>query len=298
MIWVAQSGYLRDRHHDVPYSCSARSYSRLHLQRELKDGIILLSGGGDFGDIWPEQQRFREQVIRDFPNNQIIQLPQTVCFRGPKNRSRARDAVQSHPALTIMVRDRTSLERTQRELEADALLCPDVAFLLPTQVSECVDGDILWLARTDHESAHPPSSAGGHDLRCIDWVPNGPAIRHPLLSGLRPRLAGGRLWPDNWPTATGSLSGKARGWWEALAHRRIRWAVAQLGSAQVVITDRLHAHILCLLLGRPHVLLDDRFGKLSTFFETWTHTASTAVWADSATAALRAAHDLLETANP
>jgi exopolysaccharide biosynthesis predicted pyruvyltransferase EpsI len=45
-----------------------------------------------------------------------------------------------------------------------------------------------------------------------------------------------------------------------------RW----LSRGRVVITDRLHGHILCLLLGLPHVLLDNSIGKLSAYFETWT----------------------------
>jgi exopolysaccharide biosynthesis predicted pyruvyltransferase EpsI len=42
------------------------------------DDPILLHGGGNFGDVWPGFQRFREQVIRESPNRRIIQLPQTI----------------------------------------------------------------------------------------------------------------------------------------------------------------------------------------------------------------------------
>jgi pyruvyl transferase EpsO len=43
-----------------------------------------------------------------------------------------------------------------------------------------------------------------------------------------------------------------------------------LSRGRVVITDRLHGHILCLLLGIPHVVLDNSYGKISAFIETWT----------------------------
>jgi pyruvyl transferase EpsO len=39
----------------------------------------------------------------------------------------------------------------------------------------------------------------------------------------------------------------------------------------VVVTDRLHGHILALLLGIPHVVLDNSYGKLHHFIRTWTH---------------------------
>ncbi|OZA07208.1 MAG: hypothetical protein B7X97_09700, partial [Methylotenera sp. 17-45-7] len=44
-----------------------------------------------------------------------------------------------------------------------------------------------------------------------------------------------------------------------------------LQEAQVVITDRLHVHILSILIGKPHVIVDNNYGKLKHFYETWTH---------------------------
>jgi pyruvyl transferase EpsO len=38
-----------------------------------------------------------------------------------------------------------------------------------------------------------------------------------------------------------------------------------------VVTDRLHAHLLALLLGIPHVVLDNSYGKLHHFIAAWTH---------------------------
>jgi exopolysaccharide biosynthesis predicted pyruvyltransferase EpsI len=46
-----------------------------------------------------------------------------------------------------------------------------------------------------------------------------------------------------------------------------------------VITDRLHGHILCALLGIPHVLVDDRYGKVGSFFSSWTSDLRTARFA-------------------
>jgi pyruvyl transferase EpsO len=38
----------------------------------------------------------------------------------------------------------------------------------------------------------------------------------------------------------------------------------------MVITDRLHAHVLCCLLGVRHLLFDSLDGKVSALYETWT----------------------------
>lgn len=60
-----------------------------------------------------------------------------------------------------------------------------------------------------------------------------------------------------------------------------------------MITDRLHGHILCLLLGLPHVLLDNTYGKLKDFYDTWTKGCALAIWANSPGEALERARPLL-----
>jgi pyruvyl transferase EpsO len=58
--------------------------------------------------------------------------------------------------------------------------------------------------------------------------------------------------------------------YDPAARRRLGRAVALLSGADVVVTDRLHGHVLALLLGIPHVLLDDRTGKVHALHATWT----------------------------
>ncbi len=50
----------------------------------------------------------------------------------------------------------------------------------------------------------------------------------------------------------------------------VRRALLLLSMGRLVITDRLHAHILCVLLGRPHILMNNLMGKNWNFYETWT----------------------------
>jgi len=57
---------------------------------------------------------------------------------------------------------------------------------------------------------------------------------------------------------------------DARAAATIARALYILSLGRVVITDRLHGHIFCLLLGIPHVLLNNDSGKNWNFYETWT----------------------------
>jgi pyruvyl transferase EpsO len=58
--------------------------------------------------------------------------------------------------------------------------------------------------------------------------------------------------------------------WDRLAQQRTERGCRVLSRGRIVITDRLHAHILCTLLGIPHIVLDNNCGKLSGFIRCWT----------------------------
>jgi len=62
-----------------------------------------------------------------------------------------------------------------------------------------------------------------------------------------------------------------------------------LSQGRLVITDRLHGHILSLLMGIPHVLLDNSYGKVRRFYEAWTKEFESVRWADVPAQALEQA---------
>ncbi|VEH66559.1 General stress protein 30 [Rodentibacter pneumotropicus] len=53
-------------------------------QKITPNTTILLHGGGNFGDLYPQHQKIREAMIQHFPNNRIIVLPQTLYFKDQK----------------------------------------------------------------------------------------------------------------------------------------------------------------------------------------------------------------------
>jgi exopolysaccharide biosynthesis predicted pyruvyltransferase EpsI len=55
-----------------------------------------------------------------------------------------------------------------------------------------------------------------------------------------------------------------------LAWRWVRRGIDILSAGEVVVTDKLHGHLLCVLLGIPHVVLDNSYGKVSGTLDAWT----------------------------
>jgi pyruvyl transferase EpsO len=81
--------------------------------------------------------------------------------------------------------------------------------------------------------------------------------------------------------------------WDRLAQQRTRRGCRLLSRGRIVVTDRLHAHILCTLLGIPHIVLDNNCGKLSGFIRCWTAEHPLCHLADSVEEATRIATSLL-----
>ena len=104
-IWLGELAYLRSRQHWPRYRCQIDTYSSRNMKQAIGDGIVLIHGGGNFGDLWQRHQRFREQVIRDFPENRIVQLPQTIHFSYPAALARCTGIVKYHGPFTLLDRD-------------------------------------------------------------------------------------------------------------------------------------------------------------------------------------------------
>jgi len=56
----------------------------------------------------------------------------------------------------------------------------------------------------------------------------------------------------------------------ALATARVARGLRLLSRGQTIATDRLHGHILALLLDIPHIVFDNDYGKIGRYVATWT----------------------------
>jgi len=290
-IWLGEVTALRNAGVKVVYAATRSMYRREAIRARLGDsGAVLLTGGGNFGDLWGASQTFRERVVRDFPDHLVVQLPQSIHFEDPGRLQESIEVFSSHSRVHLLVRDRRSLEIARQHVGERALLCPDAAFSLQLRRAKVSTQQILRLLRRDKESAAHESSSGGVALlernsspvpvRDADWPPD---PLKPVSSrnasaamGRRVYFLKRRLLAVAQDTPRINLApGVAERW----AEKRLLGGVSVLSQAPVAITDRLHGHILCLLLGIQHVVLDNSYGKVSRFVETWNTTSEHCVLA-------------------
>jgi exopolysaccharide biosynthesis predicted pyruvyltransferase EpsI len=294
-IWVGTRRLLEQLGIEVGYVADHASYSARRLRQRVPRGPVLLHGGGSFGDVWPAFQAFRERAIGDFPDRRIVVLPQTVEFRDPAALRRAAAVIGAHADCRLLVRDTASLAVAEAELpRTRPLLAPDAALMLELERSRAPETEIVWLSRVDAERERG-GAAQELGVDTVDWIGHRPG--EPGWTPAYQRLHSStwawgrraRRYPRLWPIAYPAL---ARGY-EALARERLGVGVEMLSRGEVVVTDRLHAHILCVLLEIPHVVVDTGYGKLNRFIRTWTEAAPDMRLAGSWTEGAEIARSLL-----
>lgn len=281
-IWLGERALLRQlgvrtRHSDDVWRTRV---DRLH--HLTRGRTVLLHGGGSFGDIWPSLQTYREDIVGRCTDARIVQLAQTVHFSDPKARDRSRRVFEAHGDVLLMARDLRSLEQLRRWFDVPSVLCPDAALALGDLRGKRRPSTdpVLVLGRTDKETAF--GTDWPTEPSPVDWLTDD---RAPVLGRLS-RLQ--HLAEPAVGSRAGQLSRSAV--YDAWARKRVSRGLRTLSRGAVVATDRLHAHILCLLLAIPHVAVDNSYGKLRGFVDTWTATSPLTYWAeDRPSAVLRAA---------
>jgi exopolysaccharide biosynthesis predicted pyruvyltransferase EpsI len=290
LMWLGTAEHLRRRGIRPVYICDRTGYARHELAARLGDGgTILLAGGGNLGDLWPHEQRFREQVLEDFPGARIVQLPQSMHFGRDENLERAQKVFAAHPDFTLLLRDPVSYEAARAAFPSRTVLSPDIAFgMPPLPAGGGRPHAIVWLARDDHESRHPPGALPA-EVHRWDWAAgHGRPFAWALVRRLGTALAGDglALRPPGAAGAGHAVVGVAA---RRLARGHLVRGMAHLASARVVVTDRIHGHILSLLLGRPQVVLDNGDGKVHSLVLGWTGASPLVHLATSAEEALEKA---------
>lgn len=74
----------------------------------------------------------------------------------------------------------------------------------------------------------------------------------------------------------------------------MQMALDQFRQHRLIITNRLHGHILCVLLGIPHIFLANSYHKNESFYETWTHQAPFCRFVKDSTQVKITAQELLD----
>jgi pyruvyl transferase EpsO len=212
--------------------------------------------------------------MADCHDNPILVFPQTVWFYDAENLRRCAAAYARHPDVTVCARDARSLAILQEYfVDTRTLLVPDMALCLepPRRTYSVGTGRVLCMWQcTNVESG---------DAAYRDVIPEGVEVHD--WPAYERRLTRARYYVAfamnrivHTVTHALDIVPPERFDATALLVRRpssvhLAEAIRLLERYDVVISERLHGHILACLLGIPSILLDNSYGKNKAFHETW-----------------------------
>lgn len=254
LIWKGTEDFLKD----VPGQCLGRhSKETFDFHPLSKDCTILLLGGGNFGDIWREHQEFRLEVMRLYPENHIIVLPQTVYYESDEVFIEDVQKMNQHHHLTICVRDAYSAELLkERGFTGRLLTLPDMAFCIKKEellenMAEASQKSLI-LFREDKELKEPNLSIKYLNSFFSDW----PQMQE---SGTQA-----------WQFLMTHKDDEADSFFlNEFFPQQIKAGVEFVSSFKEVYSTRLHVAILRLLLEQPVKMIDNSYGKNLNFYNTW-----------------------------
>lgn len=248
-IVYATNRYLKDQFSGYEileiYKKDIYKYAKALKKVVNNDDLIILIGGGNMGNLWIKEERDRRFVMKLFANNKIISMPQTISFtndeEGEKEFNKSKDVYNRHKKLTIIAREKKSYEIMKNNFSnANVIINPDVVLYLYNDydVRDNNRNVIMTCLRDDKESII------GSDK---DILINKLNIEYRNI--------------DEYDTVINKFITKE------IRENELKKMFDKFLKAKVVITDRLHGMVFCVITKTPCIVTKSLDHKVTGTYE-------------------------------
>lgn len=230
---------------------SVDTYTTIRWAKSIvnNDDIITIVGGGNMDSNYASLENCRRFIIRCFKKNKIVLFPQTMHFNNDLyGRYRLKKTIKTyskHNNLHIFAREYNSYENMKKMFKNARTvgLVPDmVLYLNFVNKFQCERNGALCVFRNDFEKACD------FDLDTI----------HKLLE---------EKYGSVEDTDTVCVSKDACVY--DIYDKTILDFLKNISSKRLVVTDRLHCMIFCVITGTPCVAFDNSNKKISGVYKAW-----------------------------
>lgn len=269
LIWEGTLEFLKK----VPYKCKGVcGYREYPTEDAAKDNIVLIRGGGYFGDLWSSSWQCVLEGIRRYKNNKVIILPMSICYNDESKREADAEYLAEFKDLTICARDENSFEYAKKYFKNKVLLIPDMAFCIQRSFLDrwCVapSDKVLLLKRRDKELVTDDIEIPEIDVEVHDWptMESKTVVEARLERIVNKLVKAQRKWPQM-KSIFKKLEDGMYYWF--YRKQMISRGVSFVSSYSRIYTTRLHGLILSFLLGKEVYAIDNSYGKVSGCYDTW-----------------------------
>lgn len=143
----------------IEYSNDEYTVNKQTIKKEIRAGdLIMIHGGGNLGDWYPELELNRHEIINTYFGIPIISMPQTISFNNRKNTdwllNDAKKTYSNKPNLLLVCRDDISLNFANSNfLNTKLFKCPDMALCYDDYFvnRKALNNKVLFCLRNDVE---------------------------------------------------------------------------------------------------------------------------------------------------
>ena len=212
------------------------------------DDLIMINGGGNMDDKYLSLEEARRYVVKSFPDNPIVSFPQTIFFSetelGKKTLEKSRKVYLSHSRLLIFAREMGSYERVKNYFPSMKIgLCPDMVLSMDEIVSGIQRKGVLCCLRKDKEQ-------------------NINEEQKQQITKILEKQFDAVQYADTIDVRIEDCSE------EKYKHTlNVFWN--KIRQSQLVVTDRLHCMLFCVITATPCIVFDNSNHKNSDTYNTW-----------------------------
>ena len=225
------------------YGYMMKMYFKLIKKYIKEEDILILIGGGNFGDQYLNIESTRKLYLKNFKNNKICIFPQTIYYSntpmGKKMLNEMKRIIKDNKKLLLITREQQSYEFAKEHFLCDTILCPDIVLYL-NKIEEVKNRDnVLICLRNDIEK------------RC-DFFET-------ILNILKSKKIQYEI-SDTWVDEKFDIKNREN-------VLNAKWN--QFSNSKLVITDRLHGMIFAAITRRPCLVFPNYNHKITSFYNTW-----------------------------
>ena len=206
------------------------------------DDIIVMSGGGNFGNKYPEAQEVKRDIVRTWKQNKKIIFPQTVYYLDGTDESLREDeslfCAENH--VVLFTRDRRSFDFAREHFTCEIKLAPDIVLARNMQKPVKREDRIVLLLRGDSEKA-----VSADELEAVAGLVCGTGMEV-CYTDLQVIYHGADI---------------------LVRKKEISKKLDLVRSSRLVVTDRLHGMIIAAVTGTPCLVFPNFNFKVKGTYE-------------------------------
>lgn len=229
----------------IPETEILQHLSCLKKQVNKYNSLIIGHGGGNMGELYPFQEKLRLKMLKNLKNAKIVIFPQSIDYSGEGEFFRkSQKLYNSHKNLAVFTREDYSEKLRQKYFpNCKGGLVPDIVLSYKPELPDFERNGILFCTRQDKEKNQQSE-------RIISVLKNTAEKCGRKISYTD------TYSPDFACEYSKQLGGLNEIWTE-------------FKNAELVVTDRLHGMIFCVITGTPCIAVDNSTGKVGNLHRTW-----------------------------